>query len=101
MKKVFVGLFSSIAGLCMVLQWIIGILVHCYATYIAYTFSGIMSVIITFIFPGVSALFWAYDIGSNTGIIFNWITVGIILWVFLWIPIIISVAFASALDDKN
>jgi hypothetical protein len=99
MKKVFIGILTSLAGLSMVAQYAVGIVLHLYTTFVAYKFSGVIAAVITFLTPPFSELYWAVTIWASTGDFMSDILIGLLLYLIIWIPIIISVSFAKALDD--
>ena len=65
--KVREGIGVSFFALGIVAGNILALIIHVYSIVIAFSLSGIIAAVITFILPGLSELYWFFKIGSHFG----------------------------------
>ncbi|MEH7116155.1 hypothetical protein V7128_01850 [Neobacillus vireti] len=92
MLKFFNGLFYFY----LVLLWILGGLLHLWTVYIAYSATGALGGVISFFFPVLSEIYWAYGAwkfdGFNTPYI-QWLILFFVMWVckFIFSYVLVTV----------
>jgi hypothetical protein len=95
MLKLLSGLFK----VYLILAWILGILLHLWTVYIAYSGSGLIGGILSFIFPVLSEIYWGYKAWSlyalDTSYV-QWLIVFFFMWVFQYLFAFI----VGTLEDK-
>tara|TARA_B100000963_G_scaffold182744_1_gene158867 strand:- start:578 stop:898 length:321 start_codon:yes stop_codon:yes gene_type:complete len=105
LRKFIFGTSAGLAGIIYLVIQLGGLAIHLYTTYLAFQVSGIISAIITFVFPPISELFWIWRFWSLTGEFFNFYTQWICFYLlvlvvgYILIAIFGSAAAATADDD--
>ncbi|MGD0108637.1 MAG: hypothetical protein ABSC06_32040 [Rhodopila sp.] len=99
MRRVFLGLATAAAGMSMFLKVLLGVAVHFYTVFIAYTISGGFAAFLTLIFPGISEMFWVASIYLHTGMFWNYLTMACAAYLATVVALIFSISMVAAASD--
>jgi hypothetical protein len=89
------GFFGLIGCLAYLGTGLIAFAIHLYTTWYAYESAGFLPAVLTFIFPVVSEIFWAFPIASAAGSWWNMYTASIILLFAGYVIMHISIHFSE------
>ncbi len=95
------GFFGLMSCATMLAFNILGAGIHLYVTWYAYNASGIIAAAVTFILPGMSALFWMFPISSAAGSWWNMYTAATLLFCVLYILMLIFTSLTESAEHDT
>jgi hypothetical protein len=98
-EDLVLGVATAITGLSMFVKVLLGIAVHLFTVWIAYTVSGGVAAFVTLLFPVVAEMVWLVLLWSWTGAFWNLLTLACAAYLVSFVALIFSASIVAATSD--